>query len=176
MTAEIRRGRTRDLPLPFGMYLGRAVVMPAALRAGRLLLVLALASTGCDGNNKSGTGASCAGSLAVGCKANNFADCPPTWDAANSFCVMHAGGYGFAQSDCGTYLRFHVENIDVGCSYYYEKTTGHLVAVFCDGYMGDTTCLGGPLGFTEPACGPVVYAPCAPLDAGVGAGDGGRAD
>jgi hypothetical protein len=118
----------------------------------------------------------CTQALAAGCtpyhpvqgNAVDFSNCPPTWDDAVAFCVMHAGEFGYAQTDCGTYLRWHVENGDVGCSYYYDKASGDLVAVFCAG-TGPTTCLGGPLGLTEPACAPIQpqdYRPCVASDAG----------
>jgi hypothetical protein len=83
---------------------------------------------------------------------------------------MYAGAFGYAQIDCGTYVRWQIENIDVGCSYYYDKASGDLVAVFC-GDTGNTTCLGGPPGFTEPACAPIQYRPCVSNDA---LGDGGN--
>jgi hypothetical protein len=115
----------------------------------------------------------CSQSLAVGCTpyqpvmgdAVDFSNCPPTWNDAVAFCVMYAGDFGYAETDCGAYRRWHVENVDVGCSYYYDSTSGDLVAVFCAGPAG-TTCLGGPTGFVEPACPTIEYTPCAAIDAG----------
>ena len=120
----------------------------------------------------------CAQAVAVGCtpyqprlgSTVDFSNCPPTWNDAIAFCVMYAGAFGYAQTDCGTYVRWHIENIDVGCSYYYDKASGDLIAVFCGG-MGNTTCLGGPPGFTEPACAPIQYRQCVSNDA---LGDGGN--
>ncbi len=120
----------------------------------------------------------CMWTLAVGCTPyqpslggnSDFSNCPPTWNDAIAFCVMYPGVFGYAQTDCGSYLRWRVENVDVGCSYYYGKASGELVAVFCD----DEMCLGGPLGFTEPACAPIEtqdYSPCVPNDAGIDGGD-----
>lgn len=82
----------------------------------------------------------------------DFSNCPPTWNDAIAFCIANAGNFGFAETDCGAYRRWHVENVDVGCSYYYDATGGDSVAVFCTGFMGNTTCLGGPPGSTEPPC------------------------
>ncbi len=118
----------------------------------------------------------CTRTLAVGCSpfhsvsgsTVDFSNCPPTWNDAIAFCITNAGDYGFAETDCGTYRRFRVENGDVGCSYYYAEATLDLVAVFCD-----TGCLAGPSGFNEPACAPIQpqeYRPCAPGDV---LGDGG---
>jgi hypothetical protein len=108
----------------------------------------------------------CSQTLAVGCMNQNLGHCPSTWDAAIVFCVAYAADYAFAQTDCGAYRRWHVENVDVGCSYYYDKTSGDLVAVFCTGATGNTTCLGGPSGLTEPSCPAPEYNPCVPTDAG----------
>jgi hypothetical protein len=60
----------------------------------------------------------------------DFSNCPPKWNEAIAFCIAQAGNYGFAETACGAYRRWHVENGDVGCSYYYDDTSGDLVAVF----------------------------------------------
>jgi hypothetical protein len=107
-------------------------------------------------------------------KMVDFSNCPPTWNDAIAFCIRNAGDYGFAETDCGTYRRFRIENIDVGCSYYYDKDGHDLVAVFCD-----DGCLAGPPGFIEPACPPLQpldYRPCTASDvlgdAGAGTASG----
>lgn len=126
----------------------------------------------------------CTQTIAEGCTPNppflwangssvDFNDCPPTWNDAIAVCITYAGDFGYQQTECGTYRRWHVENGDVGCSYYYDATTGDLVSVFCAGFMGNAACLGGPPGSTEPPCAPLQlqdYRPCA---AGDEMGDGG---
>jgi hypothetical protein len=141
------------------------------------------ADAGVDGDSGSDAEAAsaptCAQTLSVGCtpyqpvlgNTVDFSNCPPTWNDAIAFCIMYAADFGFAQTDCGTYRRWHVENVDVGCSYYYDERTGDLVAVFCTDFMGNTTCLGGPPGFTEPTCPAPDYRFCVPSDA---LGDGGN--
>jgi hypothetical protein len=60
------------------------------------------------------------------------------------------------------YRGWRVENVDVGCSYYYDATSGDLVAVFCEG-TSTMTCLGGPPDFTEPACAALQLQDYAPV-------------
>ena len=93
----------------------------------------------------------------------DFANCPPRWNDAIGVCITYAGDFGYQQTDCGDYRRWHVENGDVGCSYYYDGPSGNLVSVFCTDFMGEVTCLGGPSGSTEPPCAPLQlqeYRPC----------------
>jgi hypothetical protein len=120
----------------------------------------------------------CSHTIAEGCIPNppflwangstvDFNNCPPTWNDAIAACIAYAADFGYQETDCGPYRRWHVENGDVGCSYYYDAASGDLVSVFCTGFMGDVACLGGPLGSTEPPCAPLQlqnYGPCAPGD------------
>jgi hypothetical protein len=108
----------------------------------------------------------------------DFANCPPTWNDAIGVCITYAGDFGYQQADCGAYRRWHVENADVGCSYYYDAPSGDLVSVFCTDFMGNVTCLGGPSASTEPPCAPLQlqdYRPCAVSDEMSDGGDAGYA-
>lgn len=62
---------------------------------------------------------------------------------------------GAMQARCGQYNALGVADADWGYTYYYDKATGKLVAVFIFGGTGGPGalgCVGGPADFVPPAC------------------------
>jgi hypothetical protein len=131
-----------------------------------------------EGPSDSGEDAStaCAGSAKNVCIADSGCDlsCPPTWSAAladRSMCVPSCGFQRELIADCGQYQQWQLAAGDCSVVYYYEKSTGMLVALFAYCAGDPRACQFGPSGFTEPTtCGAQVEVyPCddGGADAGV---------
>lgn len=139
----------------------------------RLLVLLALALGACSRStsNNNGTGGACEETLAKACatqvQPGQFGvSCIDTWDHVLTD-QRYCGGLPEYQADCGAYRSLSVVNVDSSYTYYYDKTTGALAAVYTSGPGGNgPQCAGGPAGFKLPRCGASqVLTPC-PMDAG----------
>jgi hypothetical protein len=94
-----------------------------------------------------------AAACAVGEGPGEFGvSCAETWQLAITDTHYCGGGIGEQQADCGAYRARITINVDVAFTYYYDATTGSLVAVFGTGYDGQTSCVGGPTTFVAPTC------------------------
>jgi hypothetical protein len=101
-----------------------------------------------------------------------YAMCPPTWSAAladRAMCIPSCGYQNVILQDCGQYQAWWISASDCSYIYYYEKSSGALVARFF-GCNTQPVCDFGPPGFTQPAsCGPFTELyPC--NDAGADGG------
>lgn len=138
-----------------------------------LAIPLALALGACSGSktSNSGTGSACPESLAKACAkqvqpGQLGVSCIDTWDHVLTD-QRYCGGLAEYQADCSAYRSLAVVNVDSSYTYYYDKTTGALVAIYTNGPGGNgPQCLAGPAGFKLPKCGASQpLAPC-PEDAG----------
>ena len=157
--------------------------VPLAQRLAPVLLSLTLplwmaacASTTSSGGTTSGTtgtSTTCPKLLAAVCSVGEAPgtfgiSCASTWTLALADTHYCGGAITELQADCGAYLARIVVNVDVADTYYYDKASGALVAVFGTGYDGNTTCEGGPPIFPAPTCAtPQPFDPC-PKDGGAG--------
>ena len=104
--------------------------------------------------------ASCSDSKKLACR-NSIAqycatpgNCVLTWAEAqnDAFFCSDAPPFPPSRADCGGYHVVTVAVTDVAGTYYYDTSTGMLVAVVIAGF-GGTECVGGPSGgFTLPKC------------------------
>jgi hypothetical protein len=121
---------------------------------GLLVVTLAAAGgAGCDGAPKT---LRCSSTVDAYC-AMSTSDCVRTWDDAQSdgsFCAEVSAGSVPRRADCGAYHVVSVGIPDATGTYYYDGTTGMLVAiVVASGFTNSTTCEAGPTGgFTLPTC------------------------
>jgi hypothetical protein len=129
--------RSRDRARDAGPRISLATVAIAGLLAG-----------GCSG----GTGASmpCANTVAAYCATNT---CLMTWaDVEARVCGAFGGEavHTSAQA-CKGFNSVDTFGVDSGITYYYDATSGNLVAVFAYG-NGSDSCVAGPTTFTQPSC------------------------
>ena len=126
-------------------------------------------------------GGGCPETLAQACKTPTppgqlGISCQPTWALALADTEYCQTVVPFAmQASCGQYNELAVVDADWGYSYYYDKATGKLVAVFIFGGTGgpdSMDCVGGPAGFVPPACGASHETNACSTDAGVDSGPG----
>jgi hypothetical protein len=112
----------------------------------------------------------CTQPLDAGGAQPNLAGCPPTLGAAQALCEWDAAAeVAYSQFDCGAYVAWSQYEPTGSCTYYYGRSTGSLVAVFCTQGLNPgavTTCLGGPVGFTQPTSCSAPTKCFAPADAG----------
>jgi hypothetical protein len=139
---------------------------------GRLMgmLVAVAVAGGCDAAPKT---LSCGQSIAAACATSG--DCVLSWDQAatgTAFCSALETAPPM-RADCGAYhVVTTITHLDAVTSYYYDMTTGMLVAII-GAYAPSATdvCVAGPPGgFALPTCtGPVSESlpPC--IDAGTDA-------
>jgi hypothetical protein len=117
----------------------------------------------------------CHDSIAHACATPG--NCVLTWAEAQNdtaFCSI-AAQFPPSRADCGGYHVVTVSVIDVSGTYYYDATTGMLVAIVHAG-LGGTECVAGPAGgFTLPKCteGSEDLPQCLDGGADGGTGDGG---
>lgn len=131
------------------------------------------AATQSDGQSDANGGA-CQETLAAWCAAQTPGQldfCGSTWGAASTntkYCALLQ-----TVADCGQYQALALIYFDSLYTYYYDKTSGALVA-FVSSSGGSSDCIGGPADFVEPACGSFELGVCE--DAGsieAGAADAG---
>jgi hypothetical protein len=117
-----------------------------------VLATVCLLGAGCD---KSRTPLACAETIDTAC-ADPANGCVLTWTAAQtatSFCANTAPPSPLFV-DCGAYHAVTVTSVDTSRTYYYDLTSGALVAIIvASAPQSSVTCLGGPAaGFTPPTC------------------------
>jgi hypothetical protein len=81
--------------------------------------------------------------------------CALTWDEARDDTRFCPSGSPLPahRADCGSYHAITVNAVDTNTTYYYDVTSGRLVAIVQAGF-GGTSCVAGPEdGFTRPICG-----------------------
>ncbi len=128
-----------------------------------------------DGSSSSAAadGGVCTSSTSSACVGDSGCYwCPPSWSEAladRSFCVPSCGYQHEFLFDCGDYQSLMRAADDCSLTYYYEKSTGTLVALF-SACTSQAVCDFGPFGFSQPTtCSPWVEVyPC-----GDGGADGG---
>jgi hypothetical protein len=125
--------------------------MSEHMRRGLVIGIATLClEAGCD---KSRTLA-CGASIADACAIRD--DCVLTWDEARVDTAICAGPtlYPPLRADCGSTHAVTVNYVDSAFTYYYDGTTGNLVAIVTVNPHDDTTaCTAGPAtGFTLPVC------------------------
>jgi hypothetical protein len=110
-------------------------------------------------------------SAAEGCPSGS--SCDATWSAVLSdqtLCPFVSPGMSYTVYDCGGYHVLDEFGSDRGTTYYYDMTSGDVVAIF--GGSNWSRCLAGPsTGFDPPSeCqldGPPGPPPQCPVDAGL---------
>lgn len=131
----------------------------------RLVVPLALLLVACSGSSNSGTAnGGCTQTLAKACatklQPGQFGiSCIDTWDQVQTdlrYCSLPADEYS---ADCGAYRALLVVGAHSDFAYYYDKTSGALVAVVYGGstYSGPQ-CVGGPADFKRPSNCPTFKA------------------
>jgi hypothetical protein len=146
--------------------------MEVMSRFGRALAVFFLmAGAGCGSGSNSDSKSShlaCTRSVAEFCSYLHGAGCPLTWDD-----VQNGQAGCFAPSaylepdsrvvaDCGGYRKLISVATDVSMTFYYDATSGQLVAIVGTTAVGSIQreCSGGPAeGFTLPTCPPLDGGP-----------------
>jgi len=138
--------------------------------AACLALLLAAA---CSGSSKSTPDLSMADDAAVatdlafsGCPAlSTFcstSSCPASAnDVDSQYCAPDGGvsntpGLSVAAADCTGYHKVAVDQTGSSVDYYFDATSGALVAIVEIGYQGVPSCLGGPAMFQLPVCQPLA--------------------
>ena len=87
-----------------------------------------------------------------------FSDACSSWPTGFSVDVSY---------DCAGYDVVHLYDVDVGQHFFYDRSTGALVAVASTGAAPPTTqCLAGPATFALPAACLNIGSPCLAGDAG----------
>lgn len=130
-----------------------------------------------------GVGA-CKGATVVECKMSvadycaKYSGCVLTWDEAQkdtSFCDEVLPMRTPDREDCGDYHVVAVGVYDLSGTYYYDRSSGKLVAmVEASGFSDSITCAAGPPTFVLPVCSGAGSEPLAQcLDGGA---DGPSAD
>jgi hypothetical protein len=127
------------------------------------------------GTNDSGV-LSCNKSVAQYCSSSGPDTCDHTWSAAQTdlaLCPAGSGGYDHTHEyDCGGYHALRLVGIDSGSRFYYDGTSGALIAIVDDG-LGGTNCGGGPsTGFVPPTCAAAASMMLPPQCAADGGVDG----
>jgi hypothetical protein len=120
--------------------------------AGGLAVLFLIAGPGCgSGGDSSHLG--CSRSVAAYCAS--FRQCPLTWDEVQSGPPLCLPDETYQVADCGGYRKLTYVGTDTGASFYYDPTSGQLVAIVNTSAVGSIQqmCLGGPAeGFTVPSC------------------------
>jgi hypothetical protein len=117
----------------------------------------------------------CTTSLAMACAMSGVGPCPPTVGAVvQDACAP--GGARWFEERCGTYEVLVASGVDTSNEYYFDASSGALVAVVFRGISGAQGCVGGPVGYDPPGrctpIGPFPTTPCA-RDAGSDVHEGG---
>ncbi len=100
--------------------------------------------------------------LATYCSSTS--NCPASVSAAEGgYCAADGGastqpGVSVSTADCPGSTRVSIAFTMTNNSYdyYYDASSGALVAVIVTEYQGIPACLGGPTGFTIPVCQPLT--------------------
>jgi hypothetical protein len=104
---------------------------------------------------------------AADCPASSN-ECRATWAAvvANPVCLPGAIDYSReARFDCGGYHVSLVQHVDTSQTYYYDQTSGELVAIYSDSLVG-RRCVAGPPSGINLDCPNVTPAQICTADAG----------
>jgi hypothetical protein len=157
---------------------------PTCAAASSLTAPPQCAVDGGDDSSKNDSGAStndsgvlsCNMSVAQYCSSSGPDTCDHTWSAAQTdlaLCTAGAGGYHHTyEYDCGGYYALRQVDIDSGSTFYYDGTSGALIAIVDDG-LGETNCGGGPsTGFVPPTCSAAASTTLPPQCAADGGVDG----
>jgi hypothetical protein len=144
-------------------HVGRGV--PAALVAAVVLSPVAACTRAesAETSPAADSGPQCRQTLAEECAQR---PCIAQWPTdPNTFCSLPNSQEGVSGTcdPCGAYRAFVSWGVDTALVYYYDASTGELVAIF---HVVNTTrmCFGGPPGFVEPT--PPCDAPSVQLDCG----------
>jgi hypothetical protein len=130
---------------------------------------------GAGGQGDSGTDAgvlACAMSVAQACARDSGpGGCDLTWSAVladRSLCTANTIQSRNLVSVCGGYHVLSIFSIDGGTDFYYDGTTGALVAILGVGINSEPPCVGGPTaGFAPPSsCTTQTAPPQCTADAG----------
>lgn len=122
------------------------------MRGGFSGLLLTIAAAGACGSSVKTL--PCEQSIAQACPLAG--DCVLTWEQAQSdaaFCALAAPAKPL-HADCGAYHAVTLPYVDAATTYYYDVSSGMLVAIVtANGLSDGTTCTAGPTGgFTAPIC------------------------
>ena len=133
--------------------------------AGAVAVLFLIAGSGCGGNldsnaTNNNSHLACQRSVAELCAYFSGSGCPLTWDDVESgqaACLMLSANLvpdTFVVGDCGAYRKLLYLESDIGVGFYYDATSGQLVAIVGSGPQpGERGCGGGPAeGFTVPSC------------------------
>ncbi|HEY2747315.1 MAG TPA: hypothetical protein VGL86_21985 [Polyangia bacterium] len=104
------------------------------------------------------------GCAALSTYCTSTSNCPATASAAEGgYCAPDGGvstqpGISVRSADCPSYERVSIAFAMTNNSYdyYFDASSGALVAVVTTGYQGIPTCLAGPSNFTLPTCSALV--------------------
>jgi hypothetical protein len=104
------------------------------------------------------------------CPSAYATDCRPTWAAvlANPVCTRSAGGFYSShesRADCDGYHISVVGQLDSSTTYYYDATSGGLVAIYDDA-NGRLFCVAGPPSGVKTDCPDVTLMSVCPSDGG----------
>jgi hypothetical protein len=116
------------------------------------LAIVGLLAVGCSGGGATtGASMSCANTVAAYCARNT---CLMSWADVEARACGAFGGLFVSRSsqDCKGFNWVDTFGTDSGSTYYYDSTSGNLVAVVGYG-NGSHSCNAGPTTFTEPICG-----------------------
>jgi hypothetical protein len=108
----------------------------------------------------------CTRTAATACAASSTADCPyPTFAAARAASCCGATGctVKVTSSPCGGYDVAELQGVDTVTTYYFDHTSGDLVATVHFGatMIGGNECNAGPATFDAPNCTRASFA-CVP--------------
>jgi hypothetical protein len=122
---------------------------------------------------------SCAMTIAQACARDaGGGGCDLTWSAVledSSLCASSATLPHYAVWTCGGYDVLSIRYIDGGSDFYYDGTTGALVAILGVGINGGNPCAGGPaVGFTPPSDCNTIWTSPPQCTSDPGNGDGPR--
>jgi len=97
--------------------------------------------------------------------------CELTWLAASTDTALcNPNGVRSSEYDCGGYHVLRQIGVDSGATFYYDGTSGALVAIVTNSIAG-AKCVGGPAtGFSPPSCSAATNPPPPPqciVDGGV---------
>jgi hypothetical protein len=98
----------------------------------------------------------CGMSIEQVCGGASAGSCDLTWSAVladSSLCVASMAFSRNLVSDCGGYHVLNLFFLDGGSAFYYDGTTGALVAIVGIGINAGSPCVGGPAGGFVPPSG-----------------------
>lgn len=107
----------------------------------------------------------CQVSLEAWCARNAWPRCTGDWASTVTNPAATGGSGCWYAASCDSYNLLFDQGIDSGERYYYDKSTGQLVAIMMTG-NGGITCLGGPPDFAFPSACSSSMLVCGPLAEG----------